>query len=171
MPDPDLRYFLTSELARGHNPCVAAADEILTRCQGTDTHPILVLALIHVESGYDSRAVSPVGARGLMQLMPATAADVAQRRAFAYAGPDDLFDGVKNVRLGIIYLQELYTQFRKHWLAAFTAYNRGPGNTSKILANHGGKIPEPILNFYANLIVKKYAALIKRYPVPPAKFD
>ena len=74
----------------------------------------LVHAMIEVESGYDERAVSRTGAKGLMQLMPATA------RRF---NVDDPFDARQNIEGGVRYLRQLLDQFPTK--LAVAAYNAG----------------------------------------------
>lgn len=78
--------------------------------------PNLLHAMIRVESGYNTRAVSAKGARGLMQLMPATA------RRF---GAGDLFDPRENLRAGAQYLSRLMDLFGGNVELALAAYNAG----------------------------------------------
>jgi len=85
----------------------------------------LVLALIQVESSGDNFAVSPVGAMGLMQLMPATAEGVAKRIGLRWVGAPTLFDPVSNVRLGVFYLRQLIDRYGSV-RTALAAYNWGP---------------------------------------------
>ena len=98
--------------------------------------PLLVLALIQVESSFQSAAVSPMGARGMMQIMPDTGRFLAETLAgeygirFAAFKPESLDDPVLNLRLGIYYLHDLRKQFQ-HLNHALTAYNFGP-RTRKI---------------------------------------
>ena len=81
--------------------------------------PALVRAVIHTESNYNPRAVSPKGAQGLMQLMPAT----AQRY-----GVTDTFDPEQNVQAGVRYLAELMALFNNNLtLAAYNAGENGEG--------------------------------------------
>jgi soluble lytic murein transglycosylase len=96
--------------------------------------PLMVLALIRIESGFDSKAISPAGARGIMQIMPETGRRLAHRLSGEYAfsavrfTEESLDDPVLNLRLGIHYLHDLKKQFRD-WTATLTAYNFGPGDT------------------------------------------
>jgi len=98
--------------------------------------PALVLAVIDAESKGDPRARSRVGARGLMQLMPATAEEVAQRHSIPYRSPRDLFDPDLNVRLGTLYLARLRRQFGDDPHLYIAAYNAGPGNVGKWRLQH-----------------------------------
>ena len=118
--------------------------------------PLLFLAVIHIESFYDHLAISPVGAEGLMQLMPPTAAFMAERGKMPW--PDQhSFDPVLNVRLGVRYLVELHHEFRRMDYA-LTAYNRGPYNTHYILRNYGD-LPAHVRDFYATKVLDRYETL------------
>lgn len=88
--------------------------------------PMLVLALIKLESRFRHRAVSSRGARGLMQLMPAVAAAlVAEAAPGNWHGGNSLDDPVINIKLGVFYLAQLQDRFGD-WEIALTAYNWGP---------------------------------------------
>ena len=106
-----------------------------------DIDPLLVLALIHVESGFQSAAVSPMGARGIMQIMPDTGKFLAETLAHEYGfhpaafRPESLDDPVLNVRLGIYYLQDLKKQFQ-HLNLALSGYNFGPAEVQNRLENN-----------------------------------
>jgi len=79
--------------------------------------PDLVNSVIHAESGFNSHAVSPKGARGLMQLMPGTA---------SHLGVNDVFDPQSNVTGGSRYLRELLERYNFDLVKALAAYNAGP---------------------------------------------
>jgi soluble lytic murein transglycosylase-like protein len=89
------------------------------RAQGVD--PLLVHAMIRVESNYDAHAVSPKGAEGLMQLMPSTA---------KMLGVSDSFDARENIEAGVKYLKYLQSVYKDDRLA-LAAYNAGPGSVEK----------------------------------------
>jgi soluble lytic murein transglycosylase-like protein len=85
--------------------------------------PDLVKALIQVESNYNFMAVSPKGARGLMQLMPATAARYGVR---------SVFDPTQNIEGGVRYLKDLSVLFNSDLRLTLAAYNAGEHRVSKI---------------------------------------
>ena len=93
-----------------------------------DVSPQLLHAVIAIESAYDPRAVSPKGAQGLMQLMPAT----SQR-----FGVLDPFDPRQNVRGGARYLKTLLTQFNGDLHLTLAAYNAG----ENAVVRYGNRIP------------------------------
>ena len=92
--------------------------------EGVD--PFLVAAIIREESQYDRRAVSRVGAIGLMQIMPATANAVTQRHRLPGVVRDDLFDQDINIQIGVRYVQQLLAQFSGNIVQTIAAYNAGP---------------------------------------------
>jgi soluble lytic murein transglycosylase-like protein len=79
----------------------------------------LVKAVIRQESAFRVRAVSPAGARGLMQVMPVTARGVGVR-------PQDLFDPVQNIRAGVRLLSVLLAHYRGDVISTLVAYNARP---------------------------------------------
>lgn len=88
-----------------------------------------LLALSRQESALDPKAQSPVGARGLMQLMPATARHTA--KSLGDAGAGDLFDPNVNIRLGTEYLRQMLEKFDNNRILAAAAYNAGPHRVAR----------------------------------------
>ena len=104
------------------------ADIVRHAAQANALDPNLLHAVIAAESGYARRAVSPRGAQGLMQLMPATA------RGY---GVTDPFDARQNVRAGALHLRRLLDQFDQDTVLALAAYNAG----AAAVRRHGRGVP------------------------------
>ena len=98
--------------------------------------PALALGIIRQESSFDPTTTSPVGARGLMQLMPGTAALVARRLSLPVSLPALLQDPAYNIRLGSAYLHDLLDQFGAVPLAV-AGYNAGPARVNEWLGANG----------------------------------
>lgn len=97
--------------------------------------PGLIRSVIRTESAFDPRAVSPVGAQGLMQLMPGTAAEL---------GVTDPFDPEQNIMAGTRYLRQLLDRYDGDLDHALAAYNWGMGNVDR----HGlDRLPEETRNY------------------------
>lgn len=94
--------------------------------------PYLVAAVIRVESKYYPQALSPMGARGLMQVMPETGAWVAEQLGLEDFEPEQLFDPETNIRIGTWYLANLKQEFGDLTFA-LAAYNGGRGNVRRWL--------------------------------------
>ncbi len=99
--------------------------------------PALSLAIMRQESSFDSATMSPAGARGLMQLMPATAAQVARRLAIPASVPALTADPAYNMRLGTAYLAELLEKFEGSVPMAVAGYNAGPHRVTDWMAQNG----------------------------------
>ena len=98
--------------------------------------PSLVLAFARIESRFMADAVSPAGARGLMQLMPATAKNL---------GGGDLDDPSNNLALGQRYIAQLLGQLNGNLLELAAAYNAGPGNVSRWMSMRPDCASDPLL--------------------------
>ena len=96
----------------------------------------IIHAIARQESQFDRAAVSRVGARGLMQLMPGTAREQAGKLGLAYDSTALTGDPAYNIQLGSSYFQRLYINYGSYPLA-IAAYNAGPGNVGKWLRTIG----------------------------------
>ncbi len=105
--------------------------------------PLLLAAIIETESGFDPDAVSVMGAIGLMQVLPTTA---------ALYSDGDPFDPVVNVDVGSRYFRDLLEQFEGDIALALAAYNAGPGNVLK----HGGVPPFRETQRYVERVMSRY---------------
>lgn len=111
------------------------------------THNIeakLIKAVAEVESCFDANAVSRVGAQGIMQLMPATAAEL---------GVTDSFNSAQNINGGAKYLAQMLRQFDQNPTLALAAYNAGPGAVRK----YRGIPPYPETENYVKKVLSIYS--------------
>ena len=126
-------------------------NEIVTYARRNKIDPFLVAAVIKNESEFKPGAVSPVGAVGMMQIMPETGEWIAGQMGLADYSVDSLYNPGINIRMGCWYLSELKFEFRDNLLLMMMAYNAGRGNTHGWMNANGwdytfgeiGKIPYP----------------------------
>jgi soluble lytic murein transglycosylase len=106
--------------------------------------PELVWAIMREESHYRVDARSSVGALGLLQLMPATARQLAEERGIEGFKSEDLFDPRTNITLGAAYLDQLANRFDGRLSAAIGSYNAGPRRVSSWLQGEARKLPDDV---------------------------
>lgn len=131
----------------------ALAEQIVRESHRYAIDPSLVLAVMHVESRYDTYAVSDREAIGLMQILPSTGAWLAPQVGVAWRGPQTLFDPISNVRIGVAYLRQLTDRYDGDLAAALAAYNWGPGHIDGRL-RRGVPLPK----VYAGMVLAAYEA-------------
>ena len=124
----------------------AFAHEIQAAAEVFTVDASLIRAIIHAESAYHADALSPKGAQGLMQLMPATQQELQV---------EDVFDPLSNIEGGTLYLSRLLNRFDQDVAMAAAAYNAGPGAVSK----YGGVPPYKETREY----VRRVKILYRRY--------
>ncbi|QEL12766.1 transglycosylase SLT domain-containing protein [Kushneria phosphatilytica] len=122
-----------------------------------DIDPWLLMGVARRESSFNPQAQSPVGARGLMQLMPGTAAHVSRQLGIDYTGVDSLEQVDHNIRLGSAYLKQLIKRYQGNRVAAIAAYNAGPGNADRWLARG----PLPLDLFVESITYSETRAYVK----------
>jgi soluble lytic murein transglycosylase len=147
----DLHTNLTPE----QESCLAAHVDQCSRFYGFD--PLLVLAMIQVESSFGPRAVSRKGACGLMQVKPSTARAEVTKLGWEWSGDDNLFEPALNVRVGIEYLFGLVLKFGSVE-KALIAYNHGESAVRGFLSE-GLALPQA----YLRRVQKEYRRLQYRY--------
>jgi len=120
--------------------------------QNIAIEPALALSITRQESEFNIRAVSPAGARGLMQLMPATARMTAGKIGLPYS-LDKLFDPQYNITLGTDYLGRMIDGFDGSYILAIASYNAGPGNVRNWIARFGypPNTPEGAINWIESI--------------------
>lgn len=107
------------------------ADIVRGHAENYHLEPELLAAVIYTESKFDPEAESQSGAIGLMQLLPATAAGIAQRTGGSRFRTEDLYDPELNVRYGSWYLRHLLDKYDGDLGKALAAYNGGQGNVDR----------------------------------------
>ncbi len=136
---------LTRNSSNSTNQIIAEA--VISAARLTSIEPALLHAVIRVESNYNTNALSPRGAQGLMQLMPSTSKRFNVHNAY---------DPKQNVLAGAQYLRELQTLFKGNLQLVLAAYNAGPNAVTK----YGFNIPPyletrlyvpKVLSFYQQL--------------------
>lgn len=107
------------------------------RGNGTAPESALVLGLTRQESEFDHEAVSSAGARGLMQMMPATAKLTARRHGIDYDGKGDLLVPSSNVQLGMAHVSDLLENFGGSYVLSIASYNAGAGRINQWISTYG----------------------------------
>jgi soluble lytic murein transglycosylase len=104
---------------------------------GTAPDPALVLGLIRQETEFNPYAISSAGAKGLMQMMPASAKVAARQAGLPYRPDALLADSAYNMQLGMTEYRGHLDRYGGSMVLAAASYNAGPGNTRKWLAAMG----------------------------------
>lgn len=129
----------------------------VARLQGLP--PELVFAIVHQESGFDAKAISHSGARGLMQLMAGTGRELARRLHLAYS-LQKLTDPEFSLRLGTTYFRDVLEMFDGNLELALAGYNNGPFRIKR-LWNENGR-PDELDTFLEDLRPDETRAYVKR---------
>lgn len=132
----------------------------LQGAKGVD--PYLIAAIIREESQYDVRAVSRVGAIGLMQVMPSTANNVAQRVGLPAVGRDDLFDQETNIRIGVRYVEQLLEQFSGNLVYTIASYNAGPIAVGNWIAQYRAQSQDEFVELIPYQETRQYVKRVLR---------
>lgn len=132
--------------------------------------PYLAAAVIHCESSNNKDAVSPVGAVGLMQIMPDTGAWIAEKLEMEDFTEERLFEPEVNVRMGCWYIDYLTDRFHGNMTLVLAAYNAGPGNVQKWLEDERisengtlTEIPFPETERYIEKVQRAYEKYLTLY--------
>jgi len=139
---------------------VALAPALIAAARANDVDPLLLHAIAHVESRHNAQAVSAAGARGVMQVMPATA------RRFGVADPErTLLDAPTNLGASAAYLHTLRQRYGDDLRLVLAAYNAGEGAVEK----HGHDVPPfPETQAYVRDVIAIYRRLQASFSLSPA---
>jgi soluble lytic murein transglycosylase len=120
---------------------VLERETLISSSRENGLDPVLVAALIRQESNFNPLATSPVGARGLMQLMPDVGRSLASAKGIAPWNPDMLYDPATNIKLGTTHLSTLMRKYPEV-VKALAAYNAGESRVVKWSTKTGAADPE-----------------------------
>lgn len=140
---------------------VLEKETIISASRKNGLDPVLVASLIRQESNYNPRAVSPVGARGLMQLMPDVGKTLAAGQGIREWNNDLLFDPAVNIQLGTLHLRALvraYPQIEK----VLAAYNAGESRVVRWSTKTGADDPEMFTERIPYVETRDYVRAIQR---------
>ena len=124
---------------------LAYEEAVLGYAKSREVDPFFVNGIIRQESLFDSQALSPAGARGLMQIMPATGKNLYPKTKFKKPFETDaLFDPDLNIRLGVKYVSQLNKRFNRNGMHILISYNAGPHVLKKWLKRFGHLIDQDV---------------------------
>lgn len=127
--------------------------------------PAWITAEIRAESVFNPRARSPANARGLMQVLPSTAASVAKRIGLTdYVNADSLYDADTNIIIGSAYLRQLLDQYSQTYLT-IAAYNGGPGSVQRWLSQRPNYDPDLWIETINYKETREYVARVLAFSV------
>ena len=164
-----------SEIIRLHNPkhsnVEPTARLIVEESAKAKVDPLFVAAVIRSESMFKPSAISPRGAKGLMQIMPATGRYVSERENITLGKTADLHDPTTNLRVGIAYLKYLDRMFKGNRERMLIAYNWGPANVKLALRGNARTPSESVT--YAKKILAAHREWRTRFSMLAAnvRFD
>jgi len=150
----------TGALDRDAGRILSLTPSVTAAAQAYGVDPLLLHAIAHVESRHRAGAVSPAGARGVMQVMPATA------KRFGVGDPErSLFDPATNLRASAAYLRQLRERYGSDLRLVLAAYNAGEGAVEK----YGRDIPPyPETQAYVRDVLAIYRRLTAEFAVTPS---
>lgn len=140
LPDSDTTQIkLVSEMIESEVPAHpnkhSLAEIIVSESRKADVDPLFIAAIVRAESMFRHKAVSRRGAQGLMQIMPATGRFISKVSKIELKDITSLHNPETNIRLGVWYVRYLLTKFKGDRTQMLVAYNWGPSNALKAIAN------------------------------------
>jgi soluble lytic murein transglycosylase len=144
---------------------LASQDGLVPQAQQAGIDPSWAYGILRVESAWMSDAHTSADARGLMQLVPGTAADVARRNGLAWAGGNSLYDPATNVELGTRYLAQMVDRFSGSLWLASAAYNAGAARVGQWTDARGALPPDLFVATIPFKETREYVARVMYYSV------
>jgi len=130
---------------------MAYANLVLPQASKRQLDSSWVMGLMRSESAMAADAISSADARGLMQVLPSTAKQIARRNAYSYSGSEQLMQAETNILFGTTFLRELMDKFNNNPVLVSGAYNAGPGAVERwlqTLPGHDASIWIEVLPYY-----------------------
>ena len=144
---------------------LASQDGVVPQAQQAGIDPSWAYAIARAESAWVSDAHSGADARGLMQLLPGTAARVAKQNGLVWNGGDSLYDPAVNIMLGTRYLAQMAARYGgAPWLAS-AAYNAGPNKLDQWLDQRGTLPPDLFVATIPYHETRDYVARVMAFAV------
>jgi soluble lytic murein transglycosylase len=144
---------------------LASQDGLVAQAEQAGIDPAWAYGILRAESAWVSDARSGADARGLMQLVPDTAALVARRNGLPWAGGDSLYDPAVNIALGTRYLAQVAARYNgAPWLAS-AAYNAGPNRADQWVAARGQLPPDLFIATIPFKETREYVARVMDFSV------
>ncbi len=144
---------------------LASQDGLVPKAEQAGIEPAWAYGILRAESAWQSDARSGADARGLMQLLPTTAAAVAQRNGLNWGGGQTLYDPAVNITLGTRYLAEMAGRYNgSSWLAS-AAYNAGPNRVDQWLTERGTLTPDLFIATIPFKETREYIARVMAFAV------
>ena len=144
---------------------LATQDGVVPQAEQAGIEPAWAYGILRAESAWMSDARSGADARGLMQLVPATAAMVARSNGLNWNGGDTLYDPTVNITLGTRYLAQLASRYNgAPWLGS-AAYNAGPNKVDQWLAARGTLTPDVFVATIPYKETREYVARVMAFSV------
>jgi len=138
--------------------------QVLYRLAGrTKVDPLLLAAIVRAESGFNPFAESQRGAVGLMQLMPATADQLARELKLNYQDADDLYTQDINLTLGAVYFSRQLKAFQGQLVLALAAYNAGPAKVRAWKLDAYGKAQAELISELPLASTRAYVRRVMLY--------
>ncbi|RUL74982.1 lytic murein transglycosylase [Dyella choica] len=144
---------------------LASQDGLVPQAQQAGIDPSWAYGILRVESAWMSDAQSGADARGLMQLLPSTAATVARRNGLPWNGGDSLYDPATNIELGTRYLAQMAGRFNGSLWLASAAYNAGAARVDQWVTARSMLPPDLFVATIPFKETREYVARVMYYSV------